>query len=1088
MKTRIKNRALMAVSGLMATCAAIGAVMLMPTLTASAEEEQEGKVLYYVDAGNLVANADGTGSNTDRGAQGYSNRQDTVFMQKYGLTFAQGQAGSLYNSATDTPYGMDLATGKNWGFSTSNSGVSYSWDNWRYGRTSSANADQSGYQSYRQVNEGAPMEGVLTYTFEVDDATTELDITFGARVAPGWGQKNSTYSVNGSELTEYEANDSEDLEYTIENVTGVAGTDGKYYITLEFGHDEVNAFVSWILITTDDYELVETTFVNYSFTQFVTKGDETVTAYHPGDGEDLEVPIPAEALEAIDAAALMDTVEFAVMIGDYAYDLAVAVLPASTQYFVDVGLSTAADGSPLPDVAYSAETGYGYTGVRGTEAFPGSYDYSIVYGGNNNPFEYTFDVPAGDYAVVVGTYGHWSMGRTMNVLLNGSEVGELTAVADTATNGTYYTTVSDDGSIELEVAFGNDNYIVSYVLVYAANSIRYDACGGTSVDPIYFEIGETGTFLERETQREGYIFDGWYTEAEGGVEVIAGMRYTESVVVYAHWSEASEDVVLTLLEGEIDDLPAFISLVYGSAVEGLPESAAERTGYSFGWYTKASGGNRIENGDIWNETVTELFGRYEANEYEVTLDAGEGTLAQESTKVTYDAPVGLPVPTAPAGSYFVGWYTAETNGTLVADGSAWMIASDTTLYARYETAVDVTVTLNADGGTVEEGTLPASVMFTQGAPVAGLPILVKEGCTFAGWYTAESGGTQYENGDVWNEGAVVTALYARFTPNTYIINYIVNGGSPIAQSSYVYGTGLSGLPVPTKTGGVFAGWYLDAALTQAVAQISATQYGNVTLYAGWDTAVCTVTFDTVGGSAVDSVEISFGSTITRPADPTRNGYVFAGWYSDSDYQYAYDFAATVTQDLMVYAKWTVGTYLVTYDANGGAAVGASSYTYGTGIEELPVTVRDGYDFAGWYTNAELTGEAVTSISAEQYGDLTLYASWTPRIYTVTFKSLGGSEVSSVSVNSGAAVTQPAAPTRDGYIFTGWYYDEACTQAYDFANTVTGNLTLYAGWQAEAAEEEGGCGSTIAAVPFTLVGGAVILATVLLVIKRKNNCR
>ncbi len=102
---------------------------------------------------------------------------------------------------------------------------------------------------------------------------------------------------------------------------------------------------------------------------------------------------------------------------------------------------------------------------------------------------------------------------------------------------------------------------------------------------------------------------------------------------------------------------------------------------------------------------------------------------------------------------------------------------------------------------------------------------------------------------------------------------------------------------------------------------------------------------------------------------------------------------------------------------------------------------------------------------------------------MTFDANDGSAVDPATVSYGGTVTQPAAPTRDGYTFTGWYTDEACTQAYDFSDTVTGDLTLYAGW-----EETGGCGSAIVAAPFAAVGGIILCAAVLLILKKKKGSR
>jgi uncharacterized repeat protein (TIGR02543 family) len=109
------------------------------------------------------------------------------------------------------------------------------------------------------------------------------------------------------------------------------------------------------------------------------------------------------------------------------------------------------------------------------------------------------------------------------------------------------------------------------------------------------------------------------------------------------------------------------------------------------------------------------------------------------------------------------------------------------------------------------------------------------------------------------------------------------------------------------------------------------------------------------------------------------------------------------------------------------------------VSEPADPTRDGYEFAGWYTD-----EACTS--AFDFGQpvslaTTLYAKWNP---IVTFNSMGGSDVSSVVVTNGY-VSQPTDPTRDGYTFNGWYTNDACTDSFSFSSEVASPLTLYAGW-------------------------------------------
>jgi uncharacterized repeat protein (TIGR02543 family) len=148
------------------------------------------------------------------------------------------------------------------------------------------------------------------------------------------------------------------------------------------------------------------------------------------------------------------------------------------------------------------------------------------------------------------------------------------------------------------------------------------------------------------------------------------------------------------------------------------------------------------------------------------------------------------------------------------------------------------------------------------------------------------------------------------------------------------------------------------------------------------------------------------------------------------------------------------TYTVTYDGNGstGGNVPNDSTEY---KENDTVTVLDkgdlvntGYAFAGWNTQADGSGAVQTEGSTFTMGaaDVTLYAQWTINTYTVTFDSQGGSAVASQTVEHGGKVTEPTAPTKEGYTFGGWYKESGCTNAWNFAtDTVTANVTLFAKW-------------------------------------------
>ena len=142
------------------------------------------------------------------------------------------------------------------------------------------------------------------------------------------------------------------------------------------------------------------------------------------------------------------------------------------------------------------------------------------------------------------------------------------------------------------------------------------------------------------------------------------------------------------------------------------------------------------------------------------------------------------------------------------------------------------------------------------------------GLTFGGWYTDED----CTDGNEYNFTAPVTkgmTLTAKWTANSYTITFDTNGGSAVAPITQDYGTDITAPAAPTKTGYTFMGWEPEIPATMPAE--------DMTLTAQWRINRYTVTFDTDGGSAVAPITQDYGTAITAPADPTREGYTFIGW-------------------------------------------------------------------------------------------------------------------------------------------------------------------------------------------------------------------
>ena len=231
----------------------------------------------------------------------------------------------------------------------------------------------------------------------------------------------------------------------------------------------------------------------------------------------------------------------------------------------------------------------------------------------------------------------------------------------------------------------------------------------------------------------------------------------------------------------------------------------------------------------------------------------------------------------------------------------------------------------------------------------------------------------------------------------------------------------------TRTGHTQVGWAtvdggekvygLDAVYTQNEA---------LTLYPVWNTNKYTITFDTNGGSEIAPITQDYGTAITAPADPAREGYTFIGWDKAIP-------ATMPAENVTVTAQWEINRYTVTFDTAGGSEIAPITQDYGTAIAAPADPTREGYTFIGW------DREIPANMPAE---NVTLTAQWEINRYTVTFDTNGGSEIAPITQDYGTAITAPADPTREGYTFIGWDREIPATMPAE-------NVTVTAQWQLAA---------------------------------------
>ena len=235
-----------------------------------------------------------------------------------------------------------------------------------------------------------------------------------------------------------------------------------------------------------------------------------------------------------------------------------------------------------------------------------------------------------------------------------------------------------------------------------------------------------------------------------------------------------------------------------------------------------------------------------------------------------------------AGYTQVGWSTVDGGEKVYGFEDVYTQNEALTLYPVWN-ANQYTVTFDSTGGSE---VITKTIDVTYGEPLGDMPVPKREGYVFLGWYDALVGGKCYGDSDgkstsPYDKDVSIT-LYAQWAEApSRMVYFNTCGGTMTGPVEVLHklNTPFAKPDNPTKPGHTFNGWYTDSALTQ-VWNFDDWVTGELKLYAGWTVNQYTITFDTAGGSEIAPITQDYGTNITAPADPTREGYSFIGWDRD----------------------------------------------------------------------------------------------------------------------------------------------------------------------------------------------------------------
>lgn len=583
----------------------------------------------------------------------------------------------------------------------------------------------------------------------------------------------------------------------------------------------------------------------------------------------------------------------------------------------------------------------------------------------------------------------------------------------------------------------------------------------------FYFAGDTFT-LPADPTREGYSFEGWSVkvlpaendadcyDADGADDAAdetllkAGDTYTITaggVIFTAQWK--------------------LNTYIIASDLRINGDTANLADGKTYAW-THRYGGN-------YGETI----------DYQPMFDALKArALAVDAANEPYDAEIKLCFP-GNKNKLF-----NETILTYGQEGGGWNPGVKNTAYIWGYATTSYEVIFNSDGGSAVDTQI---VKYGEKAVKPEDPTM--KGYNFLGWFDKDGNPFDFDT-----EITHKTELKAQWEKKDYIIasDLRVNGGEAVKDEGKTYAwthryggkyeetidyqpmfdalkaraleADKDNEPNPTKVDVELrfpgsSNLFNETILTYGQDGANWQAANNTAYIWGYAWTYYDVTFVTPeGATTVDAQLIKNGDCAAKPADPTKEGWKFLGWYADAAFKTEFNFDAPITKKTSVYAKFEltstpIGDIYVRYDVLHIKQLPDGTYDLANAEVEHLSAKKDSTvtavikDYRATHhvnvnrTLSKLTGTAIQPYMGVDgkpvYTILSVY--YDLDFHTLTFDTMGGSKIAPETVRHGLTVAKPKDPVNGGYIFDGWYTDKTFRHRYDFSTPLTEDITIYAKW-------------------------------------------
>jgi len=542
-------------------------------------------------------------------------------------------------------------------------------------------------------------------------------------------------------------------------------------------------------------------------------------------------------------------------------------------------------------------------------------------------------------------------------------------------NGTEVTTLAggEIGDVTLYAHWTANKYTVSF-----------NSNGGSSVTPIDNILYNETITKPSDPTKLGFDFENWYKENT----LTNKWDFTTdtvkaSLTLYANWTETVYNLTYNINSTNVTSAsnPSNPS-TYTISSEFTFAKASSASHDFLGWYTDSVNGTNLLGITLGSTGNKALYAHWSIKNYTLTfVDTNNNVITKN---VNWGSDLD-DVPTiTPVTGYSCSWDRTDFTN----------ITSDDTINPDCDLITyNVTYNLNQTGVT---GATHSNILNSYNVNTLAYTLLdgTSLSHSFDGWYTDPVTGNKVTTLAGGTIGDVT--LYAHWTANKYTVDFNSNGGSSVLPiNDVLYNETITKPSDPTKLGFGFADWYKENTLTNKWNFTTDTVKASLTLYANWTKEIYNLVFNINDAGVINPVNPSNASTYTISDNLTFNNassksHNFDGWYTlpASGSKVTGITAGTITGNQTYYAHWSIKSFTLTVDANGGTWSGTTPQTinYGSFVT-INNPAKDGYNFNGWTkTGADSTISDTTFTMGSE--NATLTANWTPRTdldYTIYYR-------------------------------------------------------------------------------------------------------